>query len=377
MVTKTRLNKDFLPYIRDLKHKHDFKIVETHVHPYDVIGVVHYEDYKEVSPGEFVYKKFAGQKGAKDKADLIGWLSKFDYNKYGFSLFNLALRIIPGYENFDLQHAFCRTGVDRLFEEMDEALVDEAVLLPVEPWLPTDHVQKVLSHQRLRLLGSVDIHRIPMQEIGNTIKHFVDDYGIIGLKLHPNMQSFLPQPSHNPSDIAEKLRLIYQTAEEFGLYLLFHGGPSGLAKNLDEKYGGLTQKSRNGLLTNFCDEHGQSELLGQYKVPIVIAHLGHFGAPKLNIPLVRTILDKYDSVYFDTAGAPSGSIRKFIEWGGSRRLLLGTDALYFRMIYSMYSIYKAAQKTRSHENPDEIMANILGRNFEQRILNRRGYEHAL
>ncbi|MFC2163748.1 amidohydrolase family protein [Acidobacteriota bacterium] len=375
MVSKARLYKEFLPYISDLKCTYNFRIFETHVHPYDVIGVVHYADYVEVSPGEFVYKKFAGQKGVEDKADLIGWLSKFDYNKYAFSLFNLALQIIPGYENFDLEHAFSRTGVNRLLEEMDEALVDEIVLLPVEPWLPIDHVQKIFAHQRLKLLGSVDIHRIPVQEIGKTIKHFVDDYGIIGIKLHPNMQSFLPQPSHNPSDIAEKLRLIYRTADELGLYLLFHGGPSGLAKNLNEKYGGLTQKSRNGVLTNFCDRNGKSELLGQYKLPVVIAHLGHFGVSKLNASLVRTILDTHESVYFDTAGAPSGSIQKFIEWGGSQRLLFGSDALYFPILYSMYSVYKAAQKARSHENPDEILANILGRNFEQCILKRRENEH--
>jgi len=371
MITKKRLAEDFLPYVQELKQKFGLRIVETHVHPFDVIGVVHYADYHEVSPGEFVYKKFIGQRGVRGKSDLIGWLSRFDYNKYAFSVFNFALQVIPGYESFDLRHAFSRTGVKRLLEEMDRALVDEAVLLPVEPWLPTDIVQKSFSHQRLRLLGSVDIHNIQVQEIKNTIKHFVDDYGIIGLKMHPNMQSFLPQPSQNPSDLAEKLRLIYQAAEEYGLYLLFHGGPSGLARKLDEKYGNFPQKSRYGLLINYCDEDGRSELFGQYRTPVVIAHLGHFGAPRLNMPLVRTILEKFDTVYFDTAGAPSGFIQKFIEWGGSERIVFGTDALYFRILYSMYSVYKAAQKAQTDEKPDVMMANILGRNFQERILMRR------
>jgi predicted TIM-barrel fold metal-dependent hydrolase len=371
MITKKRLVRDFLPYVASLKKKYGLKTYETHVHPYDVIGVVHYDDYVEVNPGEFVFKKFAEKWRSKNKADFIGWLSKLDYNKYAFSLFNFALQIIPGYERFDLRHAFARTGIKRLLEEMDEALVDEAVLLPVEPWLPTEHLDKVLAHQRVRLLGSVDIQHIALPDIKNTIKHFVDDYGIIGLKMHPNMQSFLPQPSHNPSDLAEKLLSIYQTADEFGLYLLFHGGPSGLARKLDDKYETQRQESRNGLLINFCDEDGQSELLGQYQIPIVIAHLGHFGAPKLNSALSRTILDKYERVYFDTAGAPSGAIQKFIEWGGSRRLLMGTDALYFKIIYSMHSVYRAARKARTGENLDEIMINILGRNFEQRILNGR------
>jgi predicted TIM-barrel fold metal-dependent hydrolase len=368
MMNKKHLARVFLPYVQKLKTHYDLSIVETHIHPFDVIGVVHYADYQEVETGEYVHKKFIKKSTGWDKSDFIGWLSKFDYNKFAFSLFNFALQVIPGYERFDLQHAFSRTGVKRVLEEMDEALVDEAILLPVEPWLPTDVVQKAFSHQRLRLLGSVDIHHIPIQEIQSTIKRYVDDYGIVGIKLHPNMQSIFPQPSHNPSDIAEKLRLIYESAEDHGLYLLFHGGPSGLARKLDEKYGGLSQSSRCGLLINFCDEDGRSELLGQYNIPVVIAHLGHFGAPKLNTHYVRTILNRYDNVYFDTAGAPSGSISKFIEWGGSERLLLGSDGLYFQIVYSMFSVYKAAQRAQTEESIDDIMANILGRNFQKRIL---------
>jgi len=374
-MNRKHLARDFLPYVQKLKKHYDFRIVETHIHPFDVIGVVHYADYQEVNPGEFIHKKFVKKGNGWDKFSFTGWLSKFDYNEYAFSLFNFALQIIPGYERFDLKHAFSRTGVKRLTEEMDEALVDEAVLLPVEPWLPTATVKNTCSHPRLKLLGSVDIHNIPTHDIKSTIKRFADDFKIIGLKMHPNMQSFLPQPSHNTGDVEEKLRLIYRTAEECGLYLLFHGGPSGLAGTLDRKYGDFPQKSRNGLLKNFCDEQGRSELFGQYNIPIVIAHLGHFGTQKLNTQLVRTILAKYDTVYFDTAGAPSISIRKFIEWGGSERLILGTDALYFQVIYSMYSVYKAARKAHTEENRDEIMANILGRNFRQRILNGRANGH--
>jgi predicted TIM-barrel fold metal-dependent hydrolase len=371
MMNKKRLAKEFLPYVQRLKKKYDLSIVETHIHPFDVIGVVHYSNYLEVSPGEFVHKKFAKKSSGWEESGFIGWLSKFDYNKYAFSLFNFALQVIPGYERFDLQHAFSRTGVPRLIEEMDEALVDEAVLLPVEPWLPIDVVKKAFSHKRLKLLGSIDIHRIQAQEIQSTVKHLVDDYGIVGIKMHPNMQSFFPQPSQNPDDIEDKLRLIYKTAEEFGLYLLFHGGPSGLARKLDTKYDGLSQQSRCGLLTNFCDEDGLSELLGRYDIPIVIAHLGHFGTSKLNSTLVRKILEKHDSVYFDTAGAPSGSIQKFIEWGGSEKLLLGSDGLYFQIVYSLYNVYKAAQKARTEENLDVVMVNVLGRNFQERVLTRR------
>jgi hypothetical protein len=37
----------------------------------------------------------------------------------------------------------------------------------------------------------------------------------------------------------------------------------------------------------------------------------------------------------------------------------------------MYSVYKAAQKARTDEVIDDIMVNILGRNFQERILMRR------
>ena len=160
MMTKKRLARDFLPYVHKLKENYDLSIVETHIHPFDVIGVVHYADYRELNPGEFVYKKFVKQRYKRDKSDFIGWLSKFDYNKYAFSLFNFALQVIPGYESFDLRHAFSRTGESRLLMEMDEALVDEAVLLPVEPWLPTDVVHKAFSILReLFVLDSISYER--------------------------------------------------------------------------------------------------------------------------------------------------------------------------------------------------------------------------
>jgi len=370
MISRAILGAKVLPHLFYLKERYGLKIVESHVHPYEVMGVAHYLDYTEMDQGDFRYHEFSRKKMKKVEPRLLRFLERMDFNRFFFKLFNAALRLFPGYLSHELKAAFERVGKSRIAEEMDRALIDEAVLLPVEPWVPTALVQSQFKDRRFHLLGSLDIHRLKIQDIQKTVKKYVEDFQIIGLKLHPNIQDFKPQPSHNPKEIEEKLKRIYELAEEENLYLLFHGGPSGYTRYPDEKYGDLSRSPIKGQLENFCDSNGRSELLGRYKIPIVIAHLGHFGLPKFNKALVRTIFDRYENVYFDTAGSPSGFIKTCIEIGGSERIILGSDALYFRMMHSIAAIYEAAHSAASGENPDQIMVNILGRNFQEKILRR-------
>jgi len=69
-------------------------------------------------------------------------------------------------------------------------------------------------------------------------------------------------------------------------------------------------------------------------------------------------------VYFDTSGVSPYFIARFIELVGSKKLVFGSDALYNKMIYSIYFIYKASILARSKESREDIMLNILGRNFQ-------------
>ncbi len=182
------------------------------------------------------------------------------------------------------------------------------------------------------------------------------------------MQNFKPQPRDNPHELAEKLRLIYKWAEENKLYLLFHGGATNFTHYSDKRYAKFARSNTNGLLENFCNEKGESELFDKYDIPIIIAHLGHYGLNKFNSALIKKISDRHKTVYFDTSGVSPASIQTMIETLGSRRLIWGSDALYNRMIYGIYFVYKAAINAKSDEKLDEIMTNILGKNYYSSIL---------
>lgn len=346
------IKPQFLDYIQNLKKTRDLKIIDSHIHPFDVMGIIHNSSQEKT-------------KNNKDNTGVFkpGIMEKMRFSALANFLSRASFKFLPKIVIDEVKSAYNNPQEKRILIEMEQALVDEIVLLPIEPWAKTEEVKNIFNNKRFFLLGSIDINRISTGEIENTIKKYIDDFKIIGLKLHPNLQNFKPQPSQNDSGICEKLEIIYKTAEKFRLYLLFHGGLSDFTEYIDPSYGDIRRSKTNALLENFCNSDGSSEIFEQYNIPIIIAHLGHFGKNRLNSSLLKTISEKYPSVYFDTAAVSPAMIREAIEMLSSRRILLGSDGLYNRMIYSIYFVYLAALKAKTNENMDDIMANILGNNF--------------
>ena len=179
---------------------------------------------------------------------------------------------------------------------MEKSLVDEAVFLPVEPWINTEWSGKYYSNKKFLLLGSFDVHRIDKNKIEERVKYYIEKYKIVGIKLHPNLQGFKPLPKDNPQEIAERLKVIYKMAEKYSLYLLFHGGTSFYTNFPDKKYQNFKRANNNALLENFCDENGKSEIF-DLNIPVVIAHLGHFGLNKINYKLAKKIIENNNTSF--------------------------------------------------------------------------------
>lgn len=351
------MDKDFFNYLLDLKKSHGLKIIDTHIHPLDVMGVVHFIDYKKEGDIREAANYF--KPGLMEKLK-FGRLANFLSN----NLFNLFTRTVVK----EIKSLYNNAGERRVLEEMEGALADKVVFLSVEPWSDTFLIKEHFNNQKFLLLGSFDINRLKIDEIEPRLNRYIDELGIVGLKLHPNLQNFKPQPGDNPPEIAAKLKLIYRLAEKHKLYLLFHGGLSSFTEYTDEKYYDLRRSKDNARLENFCAADGASELFGQYNIPIVIAHLGHFGFNKINERLVKLISEKYGQVYFDTAAVSPRLISRFIELVGSQKIVLGSDALYNRMVYGIYFVYQAARSAKTKESFNEIICNILGENFNSKIL---------
>ena len=346
--------KKVLLEIKRIKEKNNIQFIDTHIHPYDVMGAIHYSNIKnEIKERNY----FKG-----------GILEKLKYNKLEKVGSRIFFKFFPKLTNKIIKKTYNYVNQETILKELDINIIDRGVLLPVEPWLPTDVIGKNFSNDKFMLLGSLDVNSIDIKDIENKIDKYITEYKIVGLKLHPNLQNFKPQPSHNSSQVSEKLKVIYSVAEKNKLYLLFHGGISNYTNIIDLKYNYIIRSRTNALLKNFCDENGKSEIFGKYNIPIVIAHLGHYGVANPNYNLVKVINQRFDNVYFDTAGVSPSLLKNIIRLISSKKIIFGSDALYNKVSYNIYFLYLAVKDSRFDERTENILLNILGHNYLSKIL---------
>jgi predicted TIM-barrel fold metal-dependent hydrolase len=349
MVSKREVIKIFSE-IKHLKESNGLRIYDTHVHPYDVMGAVH---PKNTHPGcrDIDYLK-------------PGILEYFQYGKTEKVLSRLFFKLFPEKVDQMIKTTYQTVDENRLFHEMAASMVDASVLLPVAPWVGTDEVAQQFTDSRFILLGTIDIHSIAVDQIRPTIERYRNEYHIAGIKLHPNLQNFYPQPSHNPPAIAEKLKELYQTACDERLYLLFHGGISNFTNIMDPAYPRFVRSKIKGKIERFCDADGRSELFERYHTPTVIAHIGHYGIAYPNYRRLKTIAKRFTQVYFDTAGVNPQLIENGLRIVGPERMLFGSDALYNRVAYNIIFLYKVIARLYARGARAEVLAQTLGRNYE-------------
>lgn len=345
---------EILKKVKTIKARTQCRIIDTHVHPGDVMGVVHYQEPNIVPTA----KKDFLQPGPME------FLNYGSIEKLGTALF---FRIAPKGVEQIIKDTYCCISPKRILDEMDVALIDRAIFLPIAPWFPTESAVSCVVSSRMSTLGSINIHAIKEEEIKEKIHDMVVQFGIRGLKLHPNLQGFLPQPKDNPPALGAKLKTLYATAEQEKLYILFHGGISFLPNFIHPKYNSQTRSRTFGKLSNFCNEQGRSELFEKYQVPIVIAHLGHYGIPFPNYRLIKTIVNRFSNVYFDTSGVSPSVIAHSLACISYKRIVFGSDALYNRMAYNLAFVFEAVRRAKFSHAKEDILVSILGATFERSI----------
>jgi hypothetical protein len=340
--------------LAELKSTEDLRIIDSHVHPRDVLGVIDNQaalppesnphDPGRLKPG-MVDRFYAGalERAVVDK--LVGWF--------------------PGLFARAVEAAFQNSSLVSILARMDAALLDQIVLLPIDPWLSSNQVGEDYAGQdRLILLGSVDPHGVRLDQIESVIDGLIERYGIIGLKLHPNLQNFMPQPWDNPQPLAEKLDRIYSCAVQKELYLLFHGGSSSYPGPAHQAYSGLSRASDNGALSNFASQDGSSKLLGCYDTPVVIAHLGSLGKPRPDFELLARLCGRYEQVYFDTALMPVEFIARALLDLPRQRIIYGSDGLYASPGHSLTAMYYAANQVAEGSRLVPLLRGLLAANYE-------------
>ena len=345
---------NILTEVRKLKEKSSLTVVDSHIHPLDVMGVVHYSETRSNCPDQDYLQS--------------GILEKFNYNKIEKLGSRAYFKLYPrGIEKI-IGKTYQHVNADRMIKEMETSLTDKGVLLSLDPWAPTETVGKKYSHDsRFLILGSIDVNKIDVSEIEKKILSYIKSYHIVGLKFHPNLQNFKPQPSHNNPLVAERLHKIYNVATKNNLYLLFHGGTTNFTKKINKSYEVVGRSRHNALLKNFVNKDGTSELFS-YGMPIVIAHIGHYGMVNIDYSLVSDICKQYSNVFFDTSGVSCHTISKTLTVIPSARLIFGSDALYNRIAYNIAFLYNAVMGSDVIKKKETTLTNILGSNFYNHIL---------
>jgi predicted TIM-barrel fold metal-dependent hydrolase len=175
--------------------------------------------------------------------------------------------------------------------EMDEAGIDQAVLLPID--VTTTHGCRIVSNEQIanlvnkepRFIGfaSVDPN---LPEAPAQLERAVRQLGLRGLKLDPSFQRFYP----NDQQLAYP---VYQVCSEQSIPVLLHAGlswvPSGLAK--------------------FSQPLIIEEAIQAF--PHVNFILAHFAWPWVDEAVMLAI--KYPNVYLDTAILYSGTPRNAFQ----------------------------------------------------------------
>src|SRR3989344_198209 len=151
---------NILTEVRKLKEKSGLTIVDSHIHPLDVMWVVHYSETRSDCPDQDYLQP--------------GILEKFNYNKIeklgSRAYFKLHPRGVEGIIEKTYQHV----NVDRMIKEMEASLTDKGVLLSLDPWAPTETVGKKYSHDsRFLILGSIDVNEIDVSEIEKKILSYI------------------------------------------------------------------------------------------------------------------------------------------------------------------------------------------------------------
>lgn len=203
-------------------------------------------------------------------------------------------------------------GADALVRGMDDNGIDQALVMALEPGdprvgaAPTDWVLQEAHSFPDRLKVFACVHPLA-PGAQDRLRHYVEDEGCCGLKLHPPLQHFsLQDPGILP---------VLHVAAELGVPVLVHTGPI-LVRHARLRYGAAIDIDELALTcpdTTFIVAHGDP--------------LGDAG----------TLVGKHPNVYMDTSivfarmakvmpNLLGETLNWVAQWTAVNKILFGTDA---------------------------------------------------
>ena len=80
-------------------------------------------------------------------------------------------------------------SLKKLIVSLDENKIDRAILLPIFPYISNEYILNVCNEYPEKFIGFCSVNPLKRDAV-NDLEHYVVDYGLKGLKLHPKIQGF-------------------------------------------------------------------------------------------------------------------------------------------------------------------------------------------
>jgi hypothetical protein len=227
--------------------------------------------------------------------------------------------------------------IPNLVAELDAMNFHRAAVLAIAPGFPFGdditetwmrEIDDAQATDRLMLFASVHPSDRKWRE---KLRSFASR-GVLGVKLHPEMQRVFPDD--------EGAIEIYSECERLGLPVIFHAGRSGIEPEFMRKYA-LMRRYERGIAA----------------FPRVQFLLGHAGARDVQgaVELAR----KYPNVWLEITGQGVSQLQRILNDVGTDRLLFGSDWPFYPLAATLAKVLLVT------ETRPAARAGILGDNAER------------
>jgi predicted TIM-barrel fold metal-dependent hydrolase len=329
-------NDLYLRYI-DIKKRSSLKFYDAHTHPNEVLGV---------------------NKNCCERRNKTPSLVEIlEYNVFILTVLKFFFRYFPSFITKSINFNFSGVSKIDFLDDMQATGIDVSAVLPVLPNTDVDSFKDFVHHDNFVVLGSIDIHSIDETNIEQEIKRQVAEFGILGIKLHPNIQKFYPIPDMNGEVLCKKLKILYSTINKYNLYVHFHAGTSYLPSSSRYK------KHEYGKIENFFKDNFKSTVFDYIETPVIIAHLGNYNLSYPDFKYTDELIKRYNNISFDTAGVSPYLVKKFINRYGLGKFVFGSDALYFNLKHSLVLMLEVLEEIDSELSFSERVEHFFSKNY--------------
>ncbi len=200
---------------------------------------------------------------------------------------------------FDTNHD---ASLNKLLVSLDECKINKAVLLPIFPYISNEFILNVCNEYPENFFGFCSVNPLKMDAV-EELEHFIVDFGLKGLKLHPKLQGF--------SIYDDSIKNIMSKAAELNIPVLI----DAWVRHNEIK----TSKIIN-LIETIAQNHPSCR--------IILPHLGGYSYKEMPI-----LSQKFNNIYFDISYIFSkfdetelqAEIFPILRKIDSRRMIFGSD----------------------------------------------------